>query len=370
MPENPARDWQRAERGWPDGPWAPALSLVLHAAVLAAIFASLPAARAPPEPVAVVAVGIVADSGPPASAAGPSAAPMPVPAAAAAAVPASQPVAEAVPATPAVAVPASQPVAEAVPATATVALPAAPPVAEAVPQPTMRRKPVRPRPPPRRVPPVPAPAQLPEAPLTAAAPPPVPAKAPAADAPSASPAEGSLPGSSVEPPAGPVAGNGSQRSGSGSGSGEERPGGGGRDPVDAYLAAVRQRIQQTLVYPPAARRLGLAGLVRLRFAIASDGRVGLDTLRVVGGTDLSLRRTARRRPSARSPPFPRRRTAPSVSRCRSCFRFTRNEECPFGGAVPGRPGRTPPRKEGGNSAAIFAPEMVGAVGIEPTTPPV
>lgn len=56
----------------------------------------------------------------------------------------------------------------------------------------------------------------------------------------------------------------------------------------AYLANLRQRIQQTLDYPAQARRLGLAGEVALHFTILADGRLALDTLRVIGGSDDSL----------------------------------------------------------------------------------
>lgn len=62
----------------------------------------------------------------------------------------------------------------------------------------------------------------------------------------------------------------------------------GQARIDPYLAAVRRRIQQVLVYPAAASRLRLTGQVRLRFSILADGRVALDTLRIVGGTEEDL----------------------------------------------------------------------------------
>jgi protein TonB len=64
--------------------------------------------------------------------------------------------------------------------------------------------------------------------------------------------------------------------------------GGGQATIDAYLATIRKHIQESLVYPPAARRLGLAGQVRLRFTIEGDGRVAGDSLHIVGGSDASL----------------------------------------------------------------------------------
>jgi protein TonB len=60
--------------------------------------------------------------------------------------------------------------------------------------------------------------------------------------------------------------------------------------VRRYLEAIRRQIQQALVYPPMARRLGIAGSVQLRFSIGADGAVAMDTLRVVGGSDDSLLR--------------------------------------------------------------------------------
>jgi protein TonB len=50
-------------------------------------------------------------------------------------------------------------------------------------------------------------------------------------------------------------------------------GGGGSD-YAAYLARLRQRIQQTLRYPSAARRRGVTGTVHLEIAIEPDGAVG------------------------------------------------------------------------------------------------
>ena len=41
----------------------------------------------------------------------------------------------------------------------------------------------------------------------------------------------------------------------------------------AYLARLRQRIQETLRYPSAARRRGVTGTVQLEIAIAANGAV-------------------------------------------------------------------------------------------------
>lgn len=74
---------------------------------------------------------------------------------------------------------------------------------------------------------------------------------------------------------------------------EMASGNAGGDPatVNAYLVTIRKHIQESLVYPPAARRLGLAGQVRLRFTIEDDGRVASDSLHIVGGSDASLLQT-------------------------------------------------------------------------------
>ena len=79
---------------------------------------------------------------------------------------------------------------------------------------------------------------------------------------------------------------GHEETGSGNNSIGERAGQQGA--VDAYLALIRQQIQQRLIYPPAARRLGLAGQVRLRFAILADGQVAAESLNVAGGSEASL----------------------------------------------------------------------------------
>jgi protein TonB len=51
-------------------------------------------------------------------------------------------------------------------------------------------------------------------------------------------------------------------------------GGSGASDYAAYLARLRQRIQETLRYPPAARRRGVTGTVHLEIAIEPDGAVG------------------------------------------------------------------------------------------------
>jgi protein TonB len=57
--------------------------------------------------------------------------------------------------------------------------------------------------------------------------------------------------------------------GAGSGAGAE---------YGAYLAALRQRIQQSVRYPSSARRRGLAGTVSVEILILANGAVGDVTL--------------------------------------------------------------------------------------------
>jgi protein TonB len=56
----------------------------------------------------------------------------------------------------------------------------------------------------------------------------------------------------------------------------------GADPMAAYLALVRDRIQARLVYPPAARRLHLTGQVTISLSIAANGRLDIADMTVVG----------------------------------------------------------------------------------------
>jgi protein TonB len=50
-------------------------------------------------------------------------------------------------------------------------------------------------------------------------------------------------------------------------------GGGAGSEYAAYLARIRQRIQESLRYPPVARRRGVTGTVQLEIAIGADGAI-------------------------------------------------------------------------------------------------
>jgi TonB family protein len=85
-------------------------------------------------------------------------------------------------------------------------------------------------------------------------------------------------------------GSASGAGGSGTGSGGGGAGGdrvaaigpGGGDGLSAdygpYKARLRQRIQDTLRYPPAARRRGVSGTVQLEIAVQPDGSIGAVTV--------------------------------------------------------------------------------------------
>ncbi len=111
-------------------------------------------------------------------------------------------------------------------------------------------------------------------------------------------------GQSAETVGNGAVGNGTV--GSGQGRAQAGDGAGSASDMDSYLAALRQAIQRGLVYPAVARRLGLAGLVRVRFQVLADGRVDPGSLVVTGGSDDDiLRRGALdtiRRLSTFSPP--------------------------------------------------------------------
>jgi protein TonB len=79
--------------------------------------------------------------------------------------------------------------------------------------------------------------------------------------------------------------------GRGAGADDERGSGdGGADALAAYVARVRQLIEERKHYPAMARRRGLEGRVTVRIAIAPDGSVE-HVAAVGGGVDLFVRAT-------------------------------------------------------------------------------
>jgi TonB family protein len=88
-----------------------------------------------------------------------------------------------------------------------------------------------------------------------------------------------------------------------SGAGEGRPRAGGIPPeYDEYVRALRQRVQDRLVYPPAAARRGQHGIVELEVRVGAEGRlVGVE---VVAGPRVDTLRTAAVTAVRGAAPFP------------------------------------------------------------------
>lgn len=76
----------------------------------------------------------------------------------------------------------------------------------------------------------------------------------------------------------------------------------------AYLGLLRRLIEQELVYPASAQRLGLTGQVEVVFGIEADGTLETGHLDVVGGSEEVILRDAALqtiRGIGRFPPPPR-----------------------------------------------------------------
>ena len=87
--------------------------------------------------------------------------------------------------------------------------------------------------------------------------------------------------------------------GAGSGLGDGR-----RTEYADYLARVRQRIQESLRYPPAARRRGVAGTVHLEIAIGMDGAIAAVSVDTSSSHDILDRAAVEAARSAPRVPFP------------------------------------------------------------------
>lgn len=95
------------------------------------------------------------------------------------------------------------------------------------------------------------------------------------------PAPGSSAIATAPAPSSPAAGSVPASNGyAGMGSEETSVSAVNADAVAAYLAEVRARLQRAIIYPGKARRVGLQGVVMVRFHIAADGGVPSGSVRV------------------------------------------------------------------------------------------
>jgi protein TonB len=85
-------------------------------------------------------------------------------------------------------------------------------------------------------------------------------------------------------------------------------GGGASDGIGAeyaaYLARVRQHIQDSLRYPPAARRRGIAGTVQLEISIAADGAISAVSVTTSSSHEVLDRAAVAAAEAAPRVPFP------------------------------------------------------------------
>jgi protein TonB len=146
------------------------------------------------------------------------------------------------------------------------------------------------------------------APTPGGAPPrPHPTKAKAQLAPSLPPAADGEAAPSIGPASGTQISEGSAdptAEGSGPRGGTAAASGGVDHAGEDYRALIKQRIQAALVFPAAARRIGLTGQVMVRFLIDAEGRVPEDSLGVVGGAESDLLRDGALRTVKQAMPFP------------------------------------------------------------------
>lgn len=71
-----------------------------------------------------------------------------------------------------------------------------------------------------------------------------------------------------------------------------------------YLARVRERIQEGLRYPPAARRRGVTGTVHLEISIGVDGAIGAVAVNTSSSHEILDRAALDAARSAPRVPFP------------------------------------------------------------------
>ncbi len=80
--------------------------------------------------------------------------------------------------------------------------------------------------------------------------------------------------------------------------------GGGTEYAD-YLARVRQRIQDSLRYPPAARRRGVTGTVHLEISIGADGAIAAVSVDTSSAHEILDRAAVEAARSVPRVPFPK-----------------------------------------------------------------
>ena len=87
-----------------------------------------------------------------------------------------------------------------------------------------------------------------------------------------------------------------------------------------YLARVRERIQESLRYPPAARRRGVTGTVQLEISIGADGAIAAVAVDTSSSHEILDRAAMEAARSAPRVPFPRD-VRPAPLRVRLPVRF-------------------------------------------------
>jgi TonB family protein len=72
-----------------------------------------------------------------------------------------------------------------------------------------------------------------------------------------------------------------------------------------YYARIRERIQESLRYPPAARKRGVSGTVQLDISIAADGRITAVVVDTSSSHEILDRAAMEAARSAPRVPFPK-----------------------------------------------------------------
>lgn len=118
----------------------------------------------------------------------------------------------------------------------------------------------------------------------------------------------------------PASAAGTGRDAGGASAGSSPAGGLG---IEEYLAHVRRRLQQHLVFPPSARRLGLAGAATVRFTIRADGSVDRASVAVEESSGLRILDHAAEDTVIAAAPFPAPRAGDCMLRVPVAFALER-----------------------------------------------